>query len=188
MSETGPRRSVFRGIYRLARFRPEGFGEFEATRQGFLNSLAPPLALMLVACALLAVQLGLLGGLQLLLVFMVALLGPLVVGEAVATRMGRGQHWLRYAVAFNWCQWAIPALGVLAVLGAGILAAAGAPEGFVRQLLRLVILGYVLALYLFLARRGLGLRWGSAVAFVVAMHLGGGLLLVLPELLIQLLT
>ncbi len=188
MSEAPPRRSVIRGIYRLARFRPEGFAEFEPSRQGFLNSLAPPLGLMLVACSLLAVQIGFMGGVQLLLVFVVALLGPLVVGEAVATKMGRGEHWLRYAIAFNWCQWAIPVVGLLAVMGAGILAVLGAPEGFVRQMLRMVILGYVLALYLFLARQGLGLRWGPAVAFVVAMHLGGGLLLVVPELLIQVMT
>jgi len=185
MSDAPPRRSVIRGIYRLGRFRPEGFAEFEPSRQGFLNSLAPPLGLMLVACSLLAVQIGFLGGLQLLVVFVVALLGPLVVGEAVATRMGRGEYWLRYATAFNWCQWAIPVVGVLAVMGAGMLAVGGAPEGFVRQVLRVVILGYVLALYLFLARHGLGLGWGPALAFVVAMHLGGGLLLVVPELLLR---
>ena len=143
---------------------------------------------MLVACSLLAVQIGFLGGLQLLVVFVVALLGPLVVGEAVAERMGRGEYWLRYAVAFNWCQWAIPGVGVLAVMGAGVLAVGGAPEWFVRQVLRVVILGYVLSLYLFLARHGLGLGWGPAVVFVVAMHLGGGLLLVVPELLLRALS
>jgi hypothetical protein len=188
MSEAPPRRSVIRGIYRLARLRPEGFAEFEGTRQGFLNSLAPPLGLMLVACALLAVQYGVLGGLQMMLMFVVALLGPLVVGEAVATRMGRGEHWLRYVTAFNWCQWAIPVVGLLAVLGAGMMAVAGAPEGFVRQVLRVAILGYVLVLYVFLARHGLGLGWGAALAFVVAMHLGGGLLLVVPDLLVQVLS
>ena len=188
MSEAPPPRGVIRGIWLLARFKPEGFAAFEGTRQGFLNSLAPPLGLMLVACALLAVRFGFLGGLQLLVMFVVALLGPLVVGEWVATRMGRGEYWLRYATAFNWCQWAIPVVGVVAVFGAGLLAVGGAPEGFVRQVLRVVILGYVLALYLFLARHGLGLGWGPALAFVVAMHLGGGLLLVVPELLVQALS
>ena len=48
------------------------------------------------------------------------------VSEAVATRMGRGEYWLRYVTAFNWCQWAIPVVGLLAVLGAGMMAVGGA--------------------------------------------------------------
>jgi hypothetical protein len=79
-------------------------------------------------------------------------------------------------------------VGLLAVLGAGMMAVGGAPEGFVRQVLRVAILGYVLVLYVFLARHGLGLGWGPALAFVVAMHLGGGLLLVVPDLLVQVLS
>lgn len=176
-----PRRSILRGIVLLARFRPEAFAEFEATPQGFLNSLAPPLALVLVVFFFLWHRFGVLPALQILLVLVVALLAPIVAGEFVARRMGRGAQWLRYAVAFNWCHWAFLGAGLVAATAAVALILSGIPQATVSSLVNVLALGYGLALYLFVARHGLGLGWGAALAFIVAMHLGGGLFLMAPE-------
>ena len=101
MPEVAP--SVFRGFVRLARFRPEGFAYFSGTHAAMLNSLAPLLAFPLVGGALLLFRGGGIGAASDLLATVVALLAPLLIAHALAMRWGRGDAWLRYAAAFNWC-------------------------------------------------------------------------------------
>lgn len=133
--------SVLRGMFRLATFHPDGFAQFGDTRQAFLNSLAPLLAFPIVGTALLLVTGG--GGNALgdLLGTVVALLAPAVVSHALAVRWGREAFWLRYAVAFNWCQWAVPLFAVALVVLAGILVNLGLPVRMVTLLLLLGLLG-----------------------------------------------
>ena len=68
--------SVVRGIVRVARFRVEGLAEFDASRNGFLNSLAPLLAFPLVGSLLELSQNGVIDALSDLLASVVALLAP----------------------------------------------------------------------------------------------------------------
>ncbi len=174
---------LLRGIAMLARFRAEGFAAFGADRQAFLNSLAP-----LIAFPLVGLLLMLLGGagwdaLSDLLATLIALLGPPVLSEALARRWGREAEWPRYAVAFNWCQWAVPVVGVALLAGFGMAMRAGLGQRAAALLVLLGLFAYALALHLFLARRGLGLPTGRAVALVLLVNFGTALLVLIPRLL-----
>lgn len=162
--------SIFGGMLRLATFRSEGFAAFQGTRQAFLNSLAPLLAFPLVGTLLMIISGTGKGAIGDLLGTVVALLTPAVVSHALAVRWGREAAWLRYAVAFNWCQWAVPLTALVMVLGAGILVTMGLPLRLVTIVLLFALLGYGLSLYWFLARHGLGLTGGRAALLVLATN------------------
>jgi hypothetical protein len=174
--------SILRGIARLVRFRADGFANFTATSTGFLNSLAPMLAFPLVGCAIL-----LLGGATRVAVVnvlgsLVALLGPAVLSHLLAQFWRREAAWLRYVIAYNWCQAAMTLVAVVLVVG--MLAAAHANAAAV-ELLGLTVLGlaiYWLALSWFLVSRGLNLSWWRAVLFVVLLNLGTGVLVLGPRM------
>ncbi len=182
MSETGPRRSVFRGIIRLARFRPEGFGEFVATRQGFLNSLAPLIAFPLVGGLLMLASGGGADVLTDLLATLVALLAPAVISAALAERWGRGEAWLRFGVAFNWAQWAVPVVAIGLLMAAGVLRRMGLGEPQAAIVVLFAIAGYGLSLHWFLVRYGLGLSRGRATLMVMALNIGTVALVMAPRL------
>ncbi len=175
--------SVLRGMFRLATFRTEGFAEFSDTRQAFLNSLAPLLAFPIVGTALMVLTGTGGGAFGDLLGTIVALLTPAVVSHALAVRWGREAAWLRYAIAFNWCQWAVPLAAMALVVVAGVLVNIGLPIRTITMLLLVGLLSYGLGLYWFLARHGLGLSSGRAVLLVVLVNLATGLLAFGPRLL-----
>ena len=182
MPEVAP--SVFRGFVRLARFRPEGFAYFSGTHAAMLNSLAPLLAFPLVGGALLLFRGGGIGAASDLLATVVALLAPLLIAHALAMRWGRGDAWLRYAAAFNWCQWALPVAAVFMLVAMGIIMRiTGMAQNVAAMAFLAGLVGYGLALHYFLARNGLGLSVGRSVACVAAMNLGTGLLVLGPRLL-----
>ncbi len=172
------------GVARLARFKADGLQAFDASPVGLLNALAPWLAfalvgfvLMLLAGAPRPAAGGLLGS-------VVVLLTPPVVSEALARRWGRQAAWLRYAVAFTWCQWLMPVALLAALRGSGLLIAAGLPEEAAEALAALVLLVYAVSLHGFVIRRALGLsRWRTA-AMLVAINLSTVVLAVLPTLLV----
>ena len=172
MSEPARRRSILRGVALLARFRREGLAEFAATPQAFLNSLAPLIAFPLVG-ALLLLGSGAGFGVVLgdMLATLVALLTPAVVSQALAARWGRGGAWLRYAVAFNWSQWAVPIVAVGLLFGMGLLRSLGLGERGAAMAVLFAIAAYGMGLHWFLARHGLGLGRGKAVVMVVAINL-----------------
>jgi len=182
MSETAPQRSVLRGIFRLARFRPEGFAEFAATRQGFLNSLAPLIAFPLVG-GLLMLSAG--GGVEVftdLLATLIALLAPAVISAAMAERWQRDEAWLRFAVAFNWAQWAVPMAAIGLLIAAGVLRRLGLGEAQAAIAVLFGIAGYGISLHWFLARHGLGLTRALATLMVLAINLGTVALVMAPRL------
>ena len=181
MTEPAPRRSVIRGVYRLARFRREGFAEFGDTRQAFLNSLAPLIAFPLVGGVLMLLSGGGLGVLVEMLATMVALLGPAVISAALAARWQRAELWMRYAVAFNWSQWAVPVVAVGLLIGAGVLRRAGLGEQEAAIAALFAIAAYGMSLHWFLARHGLQLRPGRAVLLVVAINFGTVVLVLAPR-------
>ncbi len=172
-----------RGAMRLALGRQDGIALFEDTPAAFLGSLAPLIAFPLVGAGLLA----LLGraelALYLLMLAVVAQLGPAVVSHALACWWGRGQLWLRYATAFNWCQWALPVMALLFLIAMQLLAGDSLSVDDASQLLLLAVSLYGLWLNWVIARAALGLRAGRAVLFVLLVNVGVMALLVVPQVL-----
>ena len=178
--------SIVSGIARIARFRAAGFASFAPTVQALLNSLAPLVAFPLVGGLL---QLGhgnWRTAIADVLATMVALLTPLVVTEFFARRWGRGDRWLRFAVASNWSQWALPVALLAILLGLWILANLGLPmsTGVVGACIVGLII-YGIALHWFLARVGLDLPRGRATLLVLVSDLLTGLLVLTPRLLVS---
>jgi hypothetical protein len=176
------------GVARLARFRADGLASFDATRQGLLNALAPWLGFAVVGAVL-----GLAGGsaqaaLGGLLSCLVGLMAPLVLSESLARMWGAAAGWLRYSVAFMWCQWIMLPAVLVAMLGAGALVALGLPGAAAELLAGLALLCYALALNLFVARRALLLSLPRALMLVVAVNLGTALLALGPTVLAGLLN
>ncbi len=173
------------GILLLARFRAEGFGSFTASPLGFMNSLAPMMAITVVA-ALRPLLMGNVRALVLhVLTSLIALLGPPVLSHLLARAWRREAAWLRYIVAFNWCQAVVTLVTVVLILmlalgggvsrsgeGAGLVAAVGG------------VLIYWIGLCWFMAWRGLGFgKWRSVLA-VIVINIGTGVLVMGPQLLI----
>ena len=171
-----------RGVLLLARFRVAGLELFGATVADLLNSLAPLLAFPLVLALLLLLDGA--GGEALtdLLSLVVALLSPLVLSQALAARWGHDGSWLRYAVALNWCQWALPLVAMALVLALSVLAALGLPQRALGPAGLLGLGAYALALHWFLARRALHLGRVRATLCVGAVNIGTGALMLLPRM------
>ena len=176
------------GAALLARGRPEGMARFGATPQAFLASLAPMVAFPLVGfLILLGSGRGLLG-FSALLVSLVAQLAPPVLSYALAAQWGRADRWLRYATAFNWCQWAIPAVALGMMVGLQVGMSFGLGESAAFRLLGVGLIGYGLWLNWLLARHGLALSPGRAAALVALVNVGAVGLLLAPGLIMHLLA
>ncbi len=175
--------SVVLGIVRLARGRADGLRQFGGTREAFLASLAPLIAFPLVGGVLLVLGGGGLAALSDLLAALCALLGPPVLSYEVARLWGKEAAWLRFATAFNWCQWVIPVIGSLLLLVLGILVGLGLPRELGRVGIALGIVAYGLWLHWFVARHGLGLSGLRAVVMVVGVNLATVILVLGPRLL-----
>jgi len=183
--QRGPRGrsgSIVLGIARLARGRADGMQQFGATRDAFLASLAPLIAFPLVGGMLMLLGGGGLTALSDLLATLCALVAPLVLSFEVAHLWRRQQSWLRFATAFNWCQWIIPVVGSVLLLVFGVLAALGLPRQAARTGVVLGLLCYALWLHWFLARHGLGLSRLRALLLVFAVNLTTAVLVVGPRM------
>jgi hypothetical protein len=176
--------SILTGILRLARFKPDGFVAFSATPQALLNSLAPLVAFPLVGGLSELAQGHMVTALSDFLATLVALLTPLVVTEFLSRKWGCGDRWLRFAVASNWCQWALPLAVVVMALALWLLARLGVSlgSGIVGACI-IALMGYGIALHWFLARFGLGVSRGRATLLVLAADLTTGILVLAPRLL-----
>jgi len=173
--------SIVLGIVRLARGRSDGMQQFGATRDAFLTSLAPLIAFPLVGGMLMLLGGGGVTAVSDLLATLCALVAPLVLSFEVARLWRRQQFWLRFATAFNWCQWAIPLVGFMLLVIFGVLAALGLPRRAVQIGVLLGLLSYALWLHWFLARHGLGLSGARALVLVLAVNLTTAMLVVGPR-------
>lgn len=177
------RANLARGVMLLARGRPEGFAEIGDTTQAFLASLAPLIAFPLVGAALSLASGRVVGAIADFLATLCVLLAPAVISHWLARRWGREEAWLRFATAFNWCQWILPVLAAALLVAVSVLVAAGLPNEVAALLMLLGLVAYGLWLHWFLARRGLGLSTGRAVLMVLAINVGSALLVLAPALL-----
>lgn len=174
---------ILTGILRLARGRAEGFGHFPDSPQGFLTSLAPLLAFPLAGSVLMLA--GGEGGAAVadLLATVCAVLAPAVLTHALARLWGREAPWLRFIIAFNWCQWIIPVAATAVLALAGIAIQLGLTTSTAAILAMGLLGGYGMWLHFFLARRGLGISPGRAALLVIVVNLGTVLLVIVPRLL-----
>ena len=187
MSGRQPRRgppAILLGVVLTARGRPEGLAHFPNTPQSFLASLAPLVAFPLVGGLLLVFGGDVHAGIVSFLETLSVLLAQPVISEALATAWGRGHLWLRYATAFNWCQWVIPALASVLVVAIGLLLTLGMPPSWGTPILLALLLGYGLWLQWFLAQNGLALSRGRAAVLVLVVNIGTAALLLVPRLLL----
>jgi hypothetical protein len=175
--------NVLRGIVAVALGRPKGIEQFAGTTQGFLASLAPLIAFPLVGTLLLLLDGGGVPAIADFLATIAVLLGPPVLSFELARLWGRQARWLRFATAFNWCQWLLPILASVLLTGLGLLLRAGLSERAATGMLVLGLGGYGLWLHWFLARHGLALSRFHAAMLVVAVNLGTALLVLMPRLL-----
>ncbi len=182
---TAPGLRPLLGMVRLARGRVDGLAQFGDTPQAFLASLAPLLAFPIVGALLLLTTDGPVRALTTLLVTLVAQLSPPVLSHALARAWGREAQWLRYATAFNWCQWALPlaAMAMLIVLQAALRL--GLSEEAADQTLIVGLAAYGLWLNWLLARHGLSLSRGRAAGLVALTNIGTIVLAIGPRLLVM---
>ena len=175
---------MFLGVASLARFDAKGLAAIPGNRDAFLASIAPLVAFTLVGAGLMLVDNGGLPAIEELAVTLCALLTPAVLSHLFAQIWRREENWLRYATAFNWCQWAIPVVACALLLVLGLCIAAGLPN----QIAGAVVVGglilYALALHWFLARHGLRLSVLRAVLVVVGTNLGTALVVLLPRMVV----
>jgi hypothetical protein len=183
--QRGPRArsgSIVIGIARIARGRADGMQQFGATRDALLASLAPLVAFPLVGGVLMLLDGGGLAALSDLMATLCALIAPLVLSFELARLWRRQQFWLRFATAFNWCQWVIPIVGGLLLMAFGVLAAFGLPRAAARSGVLVALVAYGLWLHWFLARHGLGLSRVRALLLVLAVNLTTAMLVLGPRL------
>jgi hypothetical protein len=114
---------------------------------------------------------------------LIAVLTPAVISHLFAALWRREAFWLRYAVAFNWCQFAITLVTIAVVLFAETapLGRAGAMTPLFFTVL--AVLAYWLALFGFMASRGLRLSTPRAILLVLVTNITTAALVMGPRLL-----
>jgi hypothetical protein len=182
-SPPGPTLNVLLGILRLARFDPSGLAQFTSSRPAFLSSLAPLLAFPLVGGLLWFLTGGGAEAVTELLATLCALLAPAVLSHLFAAAWQREADWLRYGVAFNWCQWAIPFAAALLLLVLAGLMTIGLPAQYAGTVAVIGLVLYALSLHWFLACHGLRLSGLRAAVLVIGVNLGTAALILVPRLL-----
>ncbi len=172
------RTTILAAILRVARADKTGMGLFGDTTRAFLVSLVPLIALPLMISLATLLRGEILKAVTDLLAAICVLLVPPVVSHALARRWSRETLWLRFAVAFNWCQFALSALCIAILIALGIVfgAASAAPGSGVVvaafAILCVAVVGYGLWLHWFIARVGLAVSGGRAAFLVFAVYAG----------------
>nr|WP_294511611.1 hypothetical protein [uncultured Rhodopila sp.] len=184
MSEQVARRnSVLVGIWRIARGRADGVACFGATPRAFLSSLAPLLAFPIVGTVLAMFSDGPRRALTGLGMTLCALLMPAVLSFELARFWNRSEAWLRYATAFNWCEWILPVLACIAMVPMSLAIGAGVDESSANLALLLCLGLYGLWMQWFLAGKALSLPAARAMLFVILVNVGTFLAVAGPALL-----
>jgi hypothetical protein len=167
-----PRPSILVGILRVARGRADGIAYFGTSPQAFLSSLAPLLAFPLVGAVLGAFSEGPRRALTGLAMTVCALLTPAVVSYELARFWKRTDAWVRFATAFNWCEWILPVLACLIMVPLSVAISVGLSETATSLILLGCLGAYGLWLHWFLARNALGLSRLRAIVLVCLVNLG----------------
>lgn len=181
--EATPPQSVMVGILRIARGRADGIACFGATSQSFLASLAPLVAFPLVGAGITAVTDGPWRALSGLAMTLCALLTPAVLSFELARLWHRSEKWMRFATAFNWCEWTLPVLACLVMVPLSVAIGAGLDAGAASLVLVGCLGVYGLWLHWFLARKALALSAFRAGLMVCLVNVGTVLAVMGPRFL-----
>jgi hypothetical protein len=181
----GLRKNILVGIWRIACGRANGIESFGSSRQAFLSSLAPLLAFPLVGAGLGLFSDGPKRALTGLAMTVCALLTPAVVSYELARIWHRTEAWVRFATAFNWCEWILPVLAVLIMVPLSAAISLGLGEAATSAILLGCLGAYGLWLHWFLARNGLGVSRFRAVVLVCLVNLGTAVAVMGPRLLVH---
>ncbi len=180
-----PRRSVLVGLWLVARGKAAGIACFGGDAQSFLSSLAPLVAFPLVGAAAGLFTEGPGRALTDLAMTICALLTPAVVSYELARVWKRTDAWLRFATAFNWCEWILPILACLILVPLSVAITLGMTED-AASLILLGSLGcYGLWLHWFLARNALSLSRIQAATLVFLVNLATVAVVLGPRLLVH---
>jgi hypothetical protein len=189
MKRPAPRRreggNPLAGILLLARGRADGLAMFADSPNAFLASLAPLVAFPLVGAGLMLASGQGLEAVTDFLEVICALLTPAVLSELMARLWGRAEAWLRFATAFNWCQWIMPAALMALLLVFGVARQLGVPDRLAAMGAIGGLAAYALWLHWFLARRGLALSGWRAAGLVLGVNLGTLAVLLAPRLVLM---
>jgi hypothetical protein len=178
-----PRKNIIVGILRIARGRADGVDYFGSTPQAFLSSLAPLIAFPLVSAVVGLFTEGPRRALTGLAMTLCALLTPAVLSFELARIWKRTDAWVRFATAFNWCEWILPVLACLILVPLAVAISAGMDEAMAKLLLLSCLGFYGLWLHWFLARKALALSGIRAFVLVLLVNLGTAVTVIGPRLL-----
>ena len=162
------------GLTLLARGRREGLPQFDGSAQGFLASLAPWVAFVLVDGFVALIAGRALDGAVEVAVLLCLVLTPPVISEGLAIVWGRDTRWLRYITASTWCEWLMPLIFALGWLVASVLVTAGLPAKAALFVLVAAMAAYWVWLHFFLARAALDLSRLRAGLLVATLVIGNG--------------
>jgi hypothetical protein len=174
--------SVLVGMLRIARGRADGIACFGGSAQSFLASLAPLVAFPLVGAGFGLFTEGPRRAITDLAMALCALLTPAVLSYELARRWRREAAWYRFATAFNWCEWILPMVAVLAMLPISVAVSAGVTEDAASMLFIVLLCAYGLWLHWFLARKALVLSVGRALLLVFIVNAGTAAAVMVPGL------
>ena len=178
------RQSTIAALLRVARGDRTGVALFGHTPNAFFASFVPLAALPTAVCVINLVHGEIAHAVKDLLTAVCVLLLPPIVSHAFAHRWQRDDSWMRFSVAYNWCQFALSALCMALLLAAGVVfgAAGEQPDNAAVvaavAVLCLVLVGYGIWLHWFIARTGLGVSGGRAAFLVFATYAGSLLILI----------
>ena len=173
-----PRPGNLAAILRLGRGDATAITSFGDTPRAFIHSLLPLIALPLAIAVLTLVRGEATQALADLLAAVCALLVPPVISHLLARHWNREWHWPRFAVAYNWCQFALSVLCIALLLVIGALLGGGGARGgsnaavVIVALLSVALVAYGLWLHWFVARTGLAISGGRAVLVVLVNYAG----------------
>jgi hypothetical protein len=168
-----------RGIALIAMFRREGFRLLTGSANEIVASLIPLLFLLIASGLVQTLDRPDASKAAALLAALSTVLLPVVLSEALARLWRREAQWGRYIVAFNWCQWALTFFGAASLVAADLLGLVGIPQAVAVMAALAAFVVYQIALFWFMARRGLDLsRWrATLLVSIVEIATSGALVL-----------
>ncbi len=178
----GPNGRLMLGLLLIGTGRAAGFAQFGASRDAFLASLAPWLALLIVTAGMMAVSgyPGVAAGF--FLVALCQLLAPAVVADLFCRLWGRREHWALYANVLNCSGWLMVGVFLLLVPLVSLVVPLGASIQTASYTLVGGWVGYLAWFHWFAARHALHVSRTRALLVMFTVLFGTALLLRVPVL------